>query len=404
MKFAILCLPRYKHLKQMIFRQLAALEHTFHIFEELHREFIDGGLAHLEYPRNVVPVLCEKLDYGALARYIDEQEIDQVISFSDRGMLLAAELREQFAMGGNTTQSELWVFDKRRMRERLHECGLSRIRFKNTTLDRLIADSRDQPLPVIVKPASLGASICVELIESREAFRGYIERCRSNRVFDDGNLIIEQYVPGAEFSVEGIIARGEIGFLGVTESHTSGVPYFVGMGHDFFTRHPDASGIYEFTAAVIRCLGLDNCPFHIELKRAEGGYEVLEAHTRFAGAMIMELVERATGVKVFSHYVETLAGARLNRPRGSDGYLYCEHLLCTSEGVVEQIRLDPQVTNDERVISFALDYSPGEVIEADVVPVEYAGYIAFKAKDVEEANRFRSFADEHFEVKLTSVK
>ena len=403
MKFLILCLPRYKHLKQLILQQLENLEHTFYIFEELHREFIDGGMDGLEYPENVVPVLLEKLDHEALVRHIEAQRIDQVMSFSDRGMIAAAKLREQLSMGGNDVQSELWVFDKVLMRERLHEAGLSDVRFKSTTLERLVEDASDQPLPIVVKPANLGASICVELIGSKSALPGYIERCRSNRVFNDGRLIIEEYVPGPELSVEGIIARGDIGFLGVTESHTSGVPYFVGSGHDFFASHKDASRIYEFTTAVIRCLQIDNCPFHIELKCTGDHYEVVEAHTRFAGAMIMELVERATGVKVFANYIETLAGGNLPQPTAANG-IFCEHLLCVQQGVIGEIRIDPAITSDERVISFAIDFSAGDTIEADVVPVEYAGYISFKANDVEDANNFRTAVDESFFVKFRSLK
>jgi hypothetical protein len=400
MKLAILCLPRYEHLKQLILRQLATLEHTFYVVEELAREFIDGGLAKLVYPANVVPVMLERLDHEGLLRLVREHGIGQVISFSDRGVVLAARLREQLGMGGTDSRTEAWVVDKGLMRRRLHEAGLSRIRFVVTTLERLAEDVRDQPLPVVVKPTSLGASFCVELIERHDQLPAYVRRCRANRVFKDGNVIVEQYMPGRELSVEGIVARGEIGLLGVTESHTSGEPYFVGTGHDFFTRHEDAATLEAFVTEVIRCLELDDCPFHIELKYVEHGYEILEVHTRFGGAMIMELVEHATGIPVFSHYVETLLGAPLRRPRHAEGLIHSQHLLCTTDGVVERIHLDPAVTADERVLSFALDYADGDVIEADVVPVQYAGYITFTARTRDEANRFRALADQGFTMEL----
>ena len=58
--------------------------------------------------------------------------------------------------------------------------------------------------------------------------------------------------------------------------------------------------------------------------------------------------------------------------------------------------LDPEVTADDRVISAALDHAPGDTIEADVVPVQYAGYVTFRARDREEAAGFREFVDERF--------
>jgi ATP-grasp domain len=401
MKIGIIGLPRYLHLKQLILDELGTLDHRFCIFEEPDREFIDGGLASLTCPGNIEVVLPDALDDEKLADAIAAHAIDRIISFSDRGVVQAARLRRRFGMGGNSPEVEAWVVDKALMRDRLEASGLSRIGCRRTTLDRLLDDARGIALPVIVKPTSLGASLCVELIETPDAFGRYVERCRANKVFRDGMLTIEKYIPGPELSVEGIIARGEIHFLGVTESHTSGPPYFVGTGHDFLAEHGDSARIYAYTTEVIRCLQLDDCPFHIELKAAGDGYEVLEVHTRYAGAMIMELVERATGVRPFAHYVETLTGAPFHRPKPPDRRIHCEHLLGVGDGLVRRIGIDPAVTQDGRVISWKLDYREGEAIEADVVPVQYAGYVTFTAGSLEEANRFRAFIDDHFTIELS---
>lgn len=400
MKIAILCLPRYEHLKQLILRQLASLEHSFWVFEEGAREFIDGGFDRLEYPSNVEPVVVARLDEAAVSEHVQREGIDQVISFSDRGVVLAARLRERFGMGGNSVRTEACVVDKGRTRKRLVEAGLSRVLHRVTSLDRLEEDARDFALPVVVKPTSLGASFCVQLVEDRAQLPPYIERCRANRVFaDDDPLIIEQYLPGPELSLEGIVSRGEVTIFGVTESHTSGPPYFVGTGHDFFPRHEDGERLGAFVTDVIRCLGMTDCPFHIELKVQEG-LEVIEAHTRYGGAMIMELVEHATELPVFSTFVQTLAGTPPPPPRADLHGVFAQHLLGTPAGVIERIHLAPEVTADPRVISHALDFADGDTIEKDVVPLQYAGYVTFRAEDREDALRFRAFIDEHFSIEL----
>lgn len=400
MKIAILCLPRFEQLKQLIVRQLARLDHTFYVFEEHAREFIDGGLGRLQCPDNV-ELVVGPVHEDTIVDHVERERIDQVISFSDRAVVLAAAVRERFGMGGNSPLVESRVVHKGLTRQRLHERGLSRVPYQVTRLDRLADDVRDRSLPVIVKPTSLGASFCVELIEHVEQLPRYVARCRANRVFGERDeLIIEQYLPGRELSVEGIVTRGRVELFGVTESHTSGVPYFVGTGHDFFTRHDDAPRLYPFITDVIRCLELDDCPFHIELKYVDDGFEVVEAHTRYGGAMIMELVEHATGIPVFSHYVETLSGAPFHRPRDPDEAIFAQHLLCTPEGVIDRIRLDPAVTTDPRVLSHALDLAAGDTVERDVVPVQYAGYVTFRATDRADAQSFRDFIDRHFTLVL----
>ncbi len=402
MKLAILCLPRFEQLKRLILGQLAQLDHTFYVFEERAREFIDGGLERLRYPANVQLVLVDQLDLAHVVERVEAEQIDQVISFSDRAVVLAARVRERFGMRGNSSSTESRVVHKGLTRQRLHEAGLSRVGFRMTKLERLARDLGEQALPVVVKPTSLGASFCVELIESLAHVAPYIERCRANRVFDDrDDLIIEHYLPGRELSVEGIVTRGRIEFLGVTESLTSGPPYFVGTGHDFFADHEDAARLHAFVSDVIECLQLVDCPFHIELKYVDDGFEVVEAHTRYGGAMIMELVEHATGVPAFSHYIETLMrGAPSPHPRPAREGICAQHLLCTPAGVVQRIELDPVITHDPRILSFALDYGAGDTIAADVVPLQYAGYVTFRAEDRQAAQRMRTYIDQHFRLEL----
>ncbi len=399
MKIGILCLPRFRHLKALIVRQLAGLPHSFCVYEQRGRDHIDGGMAGLPLAANVEIVLLDDVDFASIRAHVERVRIDNVVSFSDRGVVLAAEVRTHFGMGGNTPAIEARVVHKGSTRQRLREAGLSRVDSRVTTLDRLGEDIGDLPLPAIVKPTSLGASMCVEKIDDLAQLPDYVARCRANRIFRERDeLLIEKYVPGPELSVEGLVARGKVHFLGVTESHTSGPPYFVGTGHDFFAEHHDAPRLYAFVTDVIRCLEIDDCPFHIELKYEGGGLEVLEAHTRYGGAMIMELVEEATGVQPFAHYIETLAGAPFHRPSSSPD-IRAQHLLCTPDGVIDRIRLDAEVTTHPQVISWALDVADGGAIEPNVVPIEYAGYVNFRASDRADARRFRSFIDEHFSIR-----
>lgn len=397
MKIALICLPHYLHTKRLILQQLSTLGHEFYIFEESRGE---GGFDGLKCPPNTIFVPLPKLDHALLVEHLASKGIEQVISFSDRGLLPAARLRRHFGMQGNSVETETWVVDKGAMRQRLTECGLSGISFKLSTVASLVDAAADQPMPLIVKPTRMSGSLCVELIESPEGLQGYVERCHANKVFSGGELIIEEYMPGKEFSVEGVVVRGSIHFLGVTESHTSGAPFFVGTGHDFFARHPDAQRIETFIADVIHCLKFENCPFHIEAKYTKSGYEVVEVHSRYGGAMIMELVEHATGFHPFSDYIELLSGASPRPVKEADGNIYSQHLLAVGEGVIDRIRLDIDLSKDERVISYAIDYADGDVIERDILPVNYVGYITFKARSVDEANAFRAFVDQHLTVNL----
>lgn len=392
MKFAVLGLPRYKPLKQLILDQFGTTQHEFVILEEAGRDFIDQGLAGLETPVNVAWQVVPSFTDNAVDGCFIRERIERTIALSDRGSVAAGRMRDRFSLPGMGEKQEQWVVDKAAMRRRLGPAGLSRVRMAETSLDRLAVDIAEFRLPVIVKPTSLGASLCVEKIERLDAIPGYVERCRANRVLGERPLMIESFIAGPEVSVEGVVVRGEAIFFGITESHTSEAPYFVGTGHDFFASHPEAPPIQAFVRKVIACLEMDDCPFHIELKLSSDRPEVIEAHSRYGGAMIMSLVERATGIAPFAELVRLLAGEAGVSISPRCG-LACEHLLPVGAGRVEAIGLPPELRTDPRVFGYALDYSPGEVIEPDVLPVQYAGYVAFDAENREDAERFRKRLD-----------
>jgi hypothetical protein len=403
MRFAVLGLPRSRHLKSFILRQFGDSAHTFIICEERHREFIDGGWDGVEHGSNTEVVLFDRFDDDELAKRLDKEGIERIISLSDRTMLAAARLRERCRLPGNSLRSEQWVVDKGLMRQRLLECGLSAVDSLRTTVDRLVTDVAGHAFPLIVKPASLGASLCVELLRTPEDVVPYTERCRANRVFDDDDLVVEDYVAGPELSVEGVVSDGQVVFFGVTESHHSGAPYFIGTGHDFFPAHERAEEAYGFVRRVISALDMDDSLFHIELKCPQDGWEVIEVHTRFGGTMIGELVLHGTGIEVFSHYVDLLAGAAVQQPVPLVTGLCAQHLLCSPPGRIDHIDLAGEVTQDPRVLSHALDFADGEVVEADVLPVEYVGYVTFTAADRGEAAAFRDHCQRHLTVDMAGL-
>ncbi|HEY1703605.1 MAG TPA: ATP-grasp domain-containing protein [Trebonia sp.] len=400
MRFAVLGLPRSRHLKSLILAQLAQTSHTFLVCEERNREFIDGGWAGVEPGSNTEIALLDRLDEDDLAARLVREHVERIISLSDRTMGTAARIRERLGLPGNTAASERWVTDKGLMRRRLLECGLTAVESRRTTVAGLAATVDECSFPVIVKPASLGASLCVELLRSREDVGAYAERCRANRVFTGGDLVVEDYVPGPELSVEGVVANGRVTFFGVTESHHSGFPYYVGTGHDFFPAHERAEAIQDFVRPVLAALEITDSLFHIELKCLGDRYEVIEAHTRFAGTMIAELVRYGTGIEVFAHYADLLAGMATAVPRPRHEGIVAQHLLCSAPGAITHIDLPEEIARDPRVISWSLDYAPGDLIEPDVLPVEYVGYVTFAVTSREQADAFRSHCDSHFTLRL----
>ncbi len=408
MRIALIGQPNYRHTKRLILWQLRALPHDFIIFDTH-----DGATTMIgdDLPKNVQFLEVPKLDMEALLPALAGLSVDQIISFSDRGVVPAAQLRETRRLQGNSVDTENIVVNKAATRKRLCEAGLSRVQHRITDPTHLERDAADFAVPFIVKPTSASGSLGVELVQSHEDLPGYLSRYRNNKIlgaaagidqkssFNNGALVLESFIDGNEFSVEGVVIDGRILFLGITASHTSQVPFFVGIGHDFQPCRP-SDELENYTQSVVNALGMTFCPFHIEMMKTSSGYEVIEAHTRFGGGLMMELVAAGTGFSPFSGYIELLLGKEFSGLSEASG-VFSQHYLCTEEaGPVDRISLSNAVINDPRIISYALDYNPGDVIESGVIPLCRLGYVTFSAKNAHEAQAFRSLIDSHLEIQI----
>jgi biotin carboxylase len=114
--------------------------------------------------------------------------------------------------------------------------------------------------------------------------------------------LVERFVPGEIFHVEGLSWKGELLFA---LPHKYGQPPFETMhsGGIFSTRTfardgKEAEALRAIHADVVRGLGMTSGPTHSEFIRAhhDGKFYFLETAARVGGAYIAEVVEAAAGV------------------------------------------------------------------------------------------------------------
>ena len=108
-------------------------------------------------------------------------------------------------------------------------------------------------------------------------------------------VMVEQYLSGAEFSVETLDAR----VVGITAKHLGPEPYFVEIGHDFPApaarrRRAPRRRRRPGRAACARAR-LGPGPRRAAL-HGPAGARIVEVNPRLAGGMIPRMVEQATGI------------------------------------------------------------------------------------------------------------
>ncbi|WIM94528.1 ATP-grasp domain-containing protein [Actinoplanes oblitus] len=160
--------------------------------------------------------------------------------------------------------------------------------------------------PQVVKPADGGGGLGVMFVrDARERDSALRSVLRTPNY--DGSpfsaILVEEYVEGPEFSIQGIAHDGVGTVLTTCEKLTAHEPVGTDPGLRGFRElgHIGTHGAYAdpaFVDLVSRCLaatGYREGPFHVDVIRSERGPEFVEMGFRLSGGGLVGLVERITG-------------------------------------------------------------------------------------------------------------
>jgi biotin carboxylase len=123
-------------------------------------------------------------------------------------------------------------------------------------------------------------------------------------------LVMEEFLEGPEFSVEGWVHAREVTIAGVTDKWTTD-PFHLELQHVHPSGLPDSDqrAIREGTSLVVRTLGLDHCAFHLECKLTPRGFRLIEVAARAGGDYIAShLVPLASGTDFHANCIRVACG------------------------------------------------------------------------------------------------
>ena len=162
--------------------------------------------------------------------------------------------------------------------------------------------------PVIAKPVDLTSSLYVRCVdnpqEARSMYRRIFKHVQSfGGASFSGAGLLEEYVPGPEYSAECIVDEGLLVALFVTTKFVSPLPACDEIGHlcgaPVPARHRLA--IEDTAHRVIAAWQIKGGVLHIEYKYVQEKVIVMEAACRIGGDFISELVELQHGVNLEEH-------------------------------------------------------------------------------------------------------
>lgn len=246
----------------------------------------------------VVPLSDPTAAAGVIVALDGRAPIDAVVAVDDQGVLVAALAGEQLGFPHNPPDAVAATRDKASMRAALGAAEVPQPRF--AVVDAAGADEPgdlpDVGYPCVIKPIGLSASQGVIRADDADAARAAAARVRA---ITDGPLLVEEYVPGVEVAVEGILREGALEVLAVFDKPDPLVgPYFEETIYVTPSRLPvtTLARVDELTGRACAAIGLVEGPVHAELRIDGDRVWVIEVAARSIGGLCARALRFGAGI------------------------------------------------------------------------------------------------------------
>jgi biotin carboxylase len=317
---------------------------------------------------------------------------DGVMTFAaDYPMPMVGKITDALGLPGPDPHSIEAATDKKLMRETLAAAGVPvpawRVVYCVGEIFEAIADLGTD---VVVKPPRSSGGRGVTKLErgaDDEHVRWAHEHARVISPDESSPLVVEQFVGGAEFSVEAITADGATQIVTCTDKETTGPPHFVEIGHRQPTALDDSdqARLEEVAHRSIAALGLRDTASHTEIRFGPSGPVVMEIASRCGGGYICShLVPLSTGIDMVGAAVSVALGLKPNltatRSRGAAIAFVCpEPGILASIGDIDRARSMPSV------VELSISISVGDRVPFLRDARDRIGYCICEGRDGAEA-------------------
>ncbi len=325
---------------------------------------------------------------------------DGIVAVGDRPALLAAMAAERLRIPFHPPAAVEACRSKFLSRERFRAAGLPVPAYVRLPLAADPAEAARRTLfPCVLKPLGLSASRGVIRADDATEFIAAFERIkkllstveiRMRRDEQDRFIQVEEFIPGREFAIEGMVTGGVLRTLALFDKPDPlDGPFFEET--IYVTPSREAAAVQEEILAAaqraVQALGLTHGPVHAELRYNDRGVWMLEAAPRPIGGLCSRALSFEGGVSleelILRHSLgEDVSGWRLESP--ASGVMM---IPIPRAGVYEGVAGLERARGVEGIEDVVITAEPGQKLEPLPEGSSYLGFIFARGRAPDEVER-----------------
>ncbi|MFF8778400.1 ATP-grasp domain-containing protein [Streptomyces sp. NPDC015140] len=244
--------------------------------------------------------------------------------------------------------------------------------------------------PLVVKPAEQGGSWGVSVLDGPDrldeavAASQRFTHAHPHGLELDTRVLLQEYIPGEEYSCDTVVAGGVAHPLPVVRKDTTEGPYRIETGHTCPSGLPAplAEEVRRTAARAALAVGVRNGIAHTEVKIPPGARTpyVIETGARLPGDNLCEVVEAATGVSEAVAHLQAVLGLVPDTVPSRTDAVSIRFLLPARGGVLRRVDVpDLPGTHSE------VHLRPGDEVPDPVDSACRVGHVVARAATADEA-------------------
>lgn len=355
----------------------------------------------------------EERAYQEILAAISDKQVVSVVATDDMTTELAARIAKALKLPHNEPAAVHLTRRKDRARDCLQKHGVNKPAHRRLDLHAEIKAQLDAVIyPVVIKPIGLSASRGVIRADDEGTLLVAIERVRAllDSLTDLSEeerryLLLEEYIPGVEIAVEGMLREGQLNILTIFDKPDP-------LEGPFFeeTYYITPTGLSIEVQQQVRAeiqaacdaYGLREGPIHAECRLNECGVFVLEVAARTIGGMCGRLLSFGTGHSLEELVLLHAMGKAINltSTQGAAGVLM---IPIPKAGMLKRVEGLLQAQRIPFIDEINIQIREGH----ELIPLpegsSYLGFIFAKAPDARQAEQALREAHRHLNFIISPV-
>lgn len=263
------------------------------------------------------------------------KNIKGIFSFIDPYVYVAARLSEKFCSNIVSTKAIHHMENKILTRNVLKDLPISlnySIYKPTESLSSFFKKNNKINFPLIVKSPKSTGSKDVLLVKNKDQLILSIQSLLKK--LPNEEILLEEYIDGPQYLVEILVQDGKVHIIAVIEQEITFFERFIVTGYSLLGRVEKRlyNSLFNAINSVIQAFNMKNGACHLELRRIDNVWKLIEINPRISGGAMNDIIEIGHGINLVQETIRLMLGNKPSLVKKHYKYVYAHYLTVKSTG------------------------------------------------------------------------